>query len=50
MPRRQTVKIEGVVPFADINTLIRSKETGRLQDMADVETLEDLKKLHRKGT
>lgn len=50
-PRRQTVEIEGVeIPFADIDTLIRSKQTGRLQDMADVETLEELKQLQRKGS
>jgi hypothetical protein len=45
-PRRRTVHIEGVeIPFADIDTLIRSKQTGRLQDQADVETLEQLKQL-----
>ena len=50
-PRRLTVEIEGVeIPFADIDTLIRSKQTGRLQDMADVETLEELKQLQRKGS
>lgn len=50
-PHRQTVEIEGVeIPFADIDTLIRSKQTGRLQDLADVETLEELKQLQRKGS
>ena len=45
-PRRLTVRIEGVeIPLADIDTLIRTKQTGRLQDQADVETLEDLKRL-----
>lgn len=45
-PHVRTVQIEGVdVPFADIDTLIRSKQTGRLQDQADVETLERLKRL-----
>jgi hypothetical protein len=45
-PHRLTVNIEGVeIPFADIDTLIRSKQTGRLQDQADVETLEQLKHL-----
>jgi hypothetical protein len=40
------VSIDGVeVPFADIGTLIRSKQTGRLQDQADVETLERLQRL-----
>jgi hypothetical protein len=42
------VHIDGVeIPFADIDTLIRSKQTGRLQDQADVETLEQLKLLGR---
>jgi hypothetical protein len=42
----ERVEIEGVeIPFADIDTLIRSKQTGRLQDKADVETLEELKQL-----
>jgi hypothetical protein len=40
------VEIDGVkVPFADIDTLIRTKQTGRLQDQADVETLQRLKQL-----
>ena len=47
-PRLRTVHIDGVeIPFADIDTLIRSKQTGRLQDQADVETLEQLKLLER---
>jgi hypothetical protein len=45
-PGMRRVSIEGVeVPFADIDTLIRSKQTGRLQDQADVETLVQLKRL-----
>jgi Nucleotidyltransferase of unknown function (DUF6036) len=44
--RRRVVEIDGVkVPFADIDTLIRTKQTGRLQDQADVETLQRLKQL-----
>ena len=40
------VRIEDVdIPFADLDTLIRSKQTGRLQDRADAETLEELKRL-----
>lgn len=47
-PHQQTVQIEGVeIPFADIDTLIRTKQTGRLQDQADVETLERLKRFQR---
>ena len=45
-PRRRTAQIEGVeVPYADIDTLIRSKQTGRLQDQADAEALEQIKRL-----
>jgi hypothetical protein len=33
------------IPVADLDTLIRSKQTGRLQDRADAETLERLKLL-----
>ncbi|MBA3521549.1 MAG: hypothetical protein H0T90_03455 [Gemmatimonadales bacterium] len=46
--RLQTVEIDGVlIPFADIDTLIRSKQTGRLQDQADVEMLQRLKQLQQ---
>ena len=45
-PHIQTAEIDGVrIPYADLDTLIRSKQTGRLQDQADVETLERLKQL-----
>lgn len=45
-PRMLRVRIEDVeIPYADLDTLIRSKQTGRLQDRADVETLEELKRL-----
>jgi predicted nucleotidyltransferase len=45
-PKILRVRIDGVdIPYADIDTLIRSKQTGRLQDRADAETLEDLKRL-----
>ena len=38
------VDIEGVpVPYADLDTLIRTKQTGRFQDRADVESLEQVK-------
>lgn len=40
-PKALHIGIEGIeVPFADLDTLIRSKQTGRLQDRADVENLE----------
>ena len=45
-PTMVTMRIDDVdVPVADLNVLIRSKQTGRLQDRADVETLEELKRL-----
>ena len=45
-PKAQRIEVEGVeVPLADLDTLIRSKQTGRLQDQADVETLEQIKRL-----
>ena len=45
-PKVQRVEIEGVeIPFADLDTLIRTKQTGRFQDLADVENLERVKRL-----
>jgi hypothetical protein len=45
-PRIEKEVIDGVeVPYVDIDTLIRSKRTGRLQDQADVEELERIKQL-----
>jgi hypothetical protein len=45
-PKAQRVEIEGVeIPFADIDTLIRTKQTDRFQDKADVENLEQVKRL-----
>jgi hypothetical protein len=45
-PSMLRLRIEDVeVPVADLDTLIRTKGTGRLQDRADVETLETLKRL-----
>lgn len=39
-------RVEGVdVPYADLETLIRSKQTGRLQDTADIEELEMVRRL-----
>jgi hypothetical protein len=39
-------RIEGVeIPYADVDTLIRTKQRGRLQDQADAETLERLERL-----
>jgi len=47
-PTVARVEIEGVeVPFVDIDTLIRSKQTDRFQDRADVENLERVKRLQK---
>jgi predicted nucleotidyltransferase len=43
------IELEGVsIPAASIDHLIASKRTGRLQDAADIELLEELRR--RKGT
>lgn len=48
-PRAVTFEIEGVpVPTASIEDLIASKRTDRLQDAADIEVLEEIRRL-RKG-
>lgn len=45
-PKVQKVEIEGVeIPYADLDTLIRTKQTDRFQDKADVENLEQVKRL-----
>ncbi len=42
-PGALAAEVDGVViPYADLQTLIRSKRTGRLQDSADIEALERL--------
>ena len=47
-PRATTFTVEGVaVPTASIEDLIESKRTGRLQDAADIEVLEEI--LRRRG-
>lgn len=48
-PRATTFEVEGVpIPTASIEDLIASKRTGRLQDAADIEVLEEIRRL-RKG-
>ena len=45
-PKAQKAELDGVeIPFADIDTLIRTKQTDRFQDKADVENLEQVKRL-----
>jgi hypothetical protein len=49
-PKIQVLEIEGVaVPIPDIDTLIRTKQTDRLRDKADVEELVRIKALSRGG-
>jgi len=44
--RATTFTLEGVeIPTASIDDLIASKRTGRLQDAADIEVLEEIKRL-----
>ncbi len=48
-PGRLTTVVDGVeVPYAGLETLIRSKQTGRLQDQADVEQLERIRDLRER--
>lgn len=43
--RSTTFKVEGVrIPTASIEDLIESKRTGRLQDSADIEVLEEIRR------
>lgn len=45
-PKIQRVEIDGVeIPFPDIDTLIRTKQTDRTRDKADAEELERIKEL-----
>lgn len=48
-PAAALFQIEGVeIPAASIDHLIASKRTGRLQDAADIEILQEIKRLRRK--
>ena len=45
-PRATTFAVEGVaIPTASVDDLIESKRTGRLQDLADIEVLEEIRRL-----
>jgi len=49
-PKALSVTVDGVaIPFADLDTLIRTKQTDRFQDKADVENLEIVKRLRQNG-
>lgn len=46
--RSSTVDVDGVsIPFVGIDDLIESKRTGRLQDAADIEVLEEIRRQRR---
>ncbi len=48
-PNRVVRRIQGVrVPYLGLDDLIRSKNTGRASDVADIEVLKDLKRLTRR--
>lgn len=50
-PRITSFDVEGVVvPTASIEDLIESKRTGRLQDAADIEVLEEIRRLRGRTT
>lgn len=47
--RSSTVEVEGVsIPLIAIDDLIETKRTGRLQDAADIEVLEEIKRLRNR--
>ncbi len=47
-PRAEVVNVEGVeIPLVALDDLIESKRTGRLQDAADIEVLEEIRRLRR---
>ena len=47
-PRSDTVAVAGVrIPLIGIDDLIETKRTGRLQDAADIEVLEEIKRRRR---
>lgn len=49
-PAATTFEVEGVkIPTASIDHLIASKRTGRLQDAADIEVLEEIKRLRSRS-
>ena len=49
-PKARIVTIDGVaIPYADLETLIRSKQSDRFQDKADVENLEIVRRLQQKS-
>jgi len=51
LPRSTTVMVRGVaIPLIGLDDLIASKRTGRAQDAADIEVLEEIQRLRRPGS
>ena len=49
-PKALKVEIDGVeIPYADLDTLIRTKQTDRFQDRADVENLDQIRRLQQRS-
>lgn len=49
-PRSSVVEIEGVpIPLIGLDDLIETKRTGRPLDAADIEALEEIRRLRREG-
>lgn len=47
-PNALTIEVDGVpIPVISIEDLIETKRTGRLQDAADIEVLEEIRRLRR---
>jgi len=45
-PNASTVDVDGVrIPLIGLDDLIETKRTGRLQDAADIEALEEIRRL-----
>jgi len=45
-PRSSVVEVEGIqIPLIGLDDLIETKRTGRLQDAADIEVLEEIRRL-----
>lgn len=50
LPNATVFQLEGVeIPTASIDDLIASKRTGRLQDAADIEVLEEIRRIREQG-
>ena len=49
-PRASVVDVDGIaIPVIGLDDLIETKRTGRLQDAADIEVLEEIRRLQHQG-